>query len=237
MDKISIIIPSYNRFKYLLNALNSIYNQTYKNFEVIIVNDCSTEQEYYSYIFPDNTTIIHLQKNSKYILGRPCIAFVRNEGIKKANGKYIAFLDDDDIWFSSKLEEQLEYMKINNCKMCCSDSFIGNGLYDKNKSYKLYNKSYYYRNLKNFYRNTKYLKNGFELIWTLDFIKIHNCIITSSVIVEKELLEIINYMPLVNPYEDYNCWIKLLEYTNCVYIDKPLLYYDKKHANGSMWKK
>jgi teichuronic acid biosynthesis glycosyltransferase TuaG len=49
MDKVSVVIPTYNRFKYLINTLNSIKEQTYTNIEIIVINDCSTEKEYYEY--------------------------------------------------------------------------------------------------------------------------------------------------------------------------------------------
>ena len=65
MDKVSVIIPTYNRFTSLLNAVNSVINQTYQNIEIIIVNDCSTEKEYYEYNFDNNVNIIHLTQNSK----------------------------------------------------------------------------------------------------------------------------------------------------------------------------
>ena len=51
MDKVSVIIPTFNRFKYVLNTIKSIQEQTYKNIEIILVNDCSTQKEYYEYNF------------------------------------------------------------------------------------------------------------------------------------------------------------------------------------------
>jgi teichuronic acid biosynthesis glycosyltransferase TuaG len=111
MDKVSVVIPTYNRFKYLLNTINSVKQQTYKNIEIIVVNDCSTEKEYYEYNWEiNNITIIHLKKNSKDVFGYACLGLSRNYGIKKSTGKYIAFCDDDDIWFPEKIEQQLKAM-------------------------------------------------------------------------------------------------------------------------------
>jgi glycosyltransferase involved in cell wall biosynthesis len=63
MELVSVIIPTYNRFKFVLNTIESVKNQTYKNFEIIVINDCSTEKEYYTYDwntqYPD-IKIIHL---------------------------------------------------------------------------------------------------------------------------------------------------------------------------------
>lgn len=109
MDKksselVSVIIPTYNRFTYLLNTIESIKNQTYKNIEIIVVNDRSTQKEYYEYDW-NGVTVIHLEKNSKDIFGFACPGgYQRNYGINIASGKYIAFCDDDDIWFPTKLE-------------------------------------------------------------------------------------------------------------------------------------
>ena len=65
MDKkfISVVIPSYNRFQYLNNAIESVLNQTYDNFEIIVINDGSTEEDYYKYNFPEQVKIINLKEN------------------------------------------------------------------------------------------------------------------------------------------------------------------------------
>ena len=109
--KVSVIIPSYNRFRYLFNTIKSIKNQTYKNIEIIVVNDASTEKEYYNYNWED-IKIIHLPINSKQKFGFACAGgYQRNFGIKIANGYYIAFCDDDDIWLPNKIKIQLNEMK------------------------------------------------------------------------------------------------------------------------------
>ena len=108
VEKVSVIIPTFNRFKYLLNTLNSVKNQTHNNLEIIVINDKSTQKEYYSYDWKaNNINIIHLEKNSKDIFGYGCVGYVRNKGIEKSTGKYIAFCDDDDIWFPNKIELQI----------------------------------------------------------------------------------------------------------------------------------
>ena len=63
--KISVIIPSFNRFHYLLNAVNSVLNQTYKNLEIIVINDGSDQKEYYDYNLDEKVNIIHLKDTKK----------------------------------------------------------------------------------------------------------------------------------------------------------------------------
>jgi glycosyltransferase involved in cell wall biosynthesis len=236
MDKVSVVIPTYNRFKYLLNTIKSVKEQTYSNIEIIVVNDKSTQNEYYYYDWDiNNIKIIHLEKNTKDIFGYGCAGFVRNKGIALATGKYIAFCDDDDIWFPNKIELQINAMKETGSKMSSTDGLIGNGIYDPTKKYKKHLAEYHYSGLHNSYRNkgSNLLDNGFPYIWTLEFLKMNNCIICSSVVVEKTILDKIGNMKCVkNGEEDYDCWLKALHYTSSVYIKEICIYYDNGHGDG-----
>ena len=103
-ELISVIIPFYNEEDYFDECLNSVLRQTYKNYEIIIVNDASREEykkklEYYENLYPDLIKIVHNEKNEG-------VAAARNKGIDLAKGKYIAFLDSDDEWMPYKLEYQ-----------------------------------------------------------------------------------------------------------------------------------
>lgn len=107
-EKISVVIPTYNRAKTINKSIKSVLNQTYTNIEVIVVDDCST----------DNTeTIIKKIKDKRvkyYKLDcNKGACFARNYGIKKATGNYIAFQDSDDIFEKNKLEKQYENIKKN----------------------------------------------------------------------------------------------------------------------------
>ena len=219
MDCVSVIIPTFNRFKFLLNAVQSIKLQTYNNIEIIVVNDCSSEKEYYEYNWKENgVNIIHIKKNSKMVFGFGCPAWVRNKGLEKTNGKYIAFCDDDDIWFPSKIELQLNAMKNTGCKMSSTNGLFGNGVYDSNKL-KLYTKFHSH-------------DNEYPKIWNKNFILKENCIICSSVLIEKEILDKINNMKCIKYAEDYDCWLRALEHTNSVYLKDICIYYDANHGYG-----
>ena len=90
-DLVSVVIPSYNRFEFLQKAIESVLDQTYKNFEIILVNDGSTQEEYYNHKFPEVVKVINLETNQKNILGYVSNEYIRNFGINAAKGKYLAF--------------------------------------------------------------------------------------------------------------------------------------------------
>ena len=97
------------------------------------------------------------------------------------------------------------------------------------------NAKHYYRTLLSIYikKGSNLLRKGFPDIWTLDFLKIHNCIICSSVLIEKDILDkISNFKNVKNGQEDYDCWLRALEHTNCVYVKDICFYYDNNHGNG-----
>ena len=94
---VSVIIPSFNRYSYLQNAVESVINQSYKNIEVFVVNDESTEENYYSRSFPDVVNQINIERKNYPDWGgsrQP----LRNIAADISSGKYLAFLDDDDVW-------------------------------------------------------------------------------------------------------------------------------------------
>ena len=108
-DLVSIIMPSYNTGKFIKETINSVLNQTYNNWELIIVDDCSTDDtEEIVNAIKDNR--IKFLKNS----ANSGAAISRNKAIKEAKGKWIAFLDSDDLWKSEKLTKQIKFMKENN---------------------------------------------------------------------------------------------------------------------------
>lgn len=114
---VSIIMPAFNAEKFIDSAVNSVMNQTYKNWELLIIDDCSKDDTYKiisKYASNDRRIIIlENEVNSG-------AAISRNKGIDKATGKYIAFLDSDDVWFDSKLSKQISYMEKNDYKFTCT---------------------------------------------------------------------------------------------------------------------
>lgn len=107
---VSVITPMYNAQKYILETIQSVLSQTYQNWEMIIVDNKSTDNsiEIVESIKDKRIKVILLEYNS----GGP--ARPRNVGIENAKGKYIAFLDADDVWLSLKLEKQIKILEENN---------------------------------------------------------------------------------------------------------------------------
>lgn len=108
---VSIITPSYNSASFIEKTIESVLEQTYKNWEMIIVDDSSTDQsqELIKQYMLQNKRIKLIINQEK--LGA---AQSRNRAIEEAKGEYIAFLDSDDLWFSEKLEKQITLMKKND---------------------------------------------------------------------------------------------------------------------------
>lgn len=112
----SVIMTVDNAEKYLKQAIESVISQTMKNFELIIVNDCSTdssEEIIKQYLDDKRIRYFKNQENLK-------VSKSRNFGVSKAVADFVAFIDSDDIWFEQKLEKQLNFMKAKNAQICYS---------------------------------------------------------------------------------------------------------------------
>ena len=121
---VSVVIPVYNAEKIIGYTLDSVINQTYKNLEIICVNDCSKDESLkvlQEYAKKDRRIkVISNEKNSK-------VAETRNNALRMATGEYIAFVDADDVWHLEKIEKQINFMLENNYKLTyTSVQFIDN---------------------------------------------------------------------------------------------------------------
>ncbi|WP_264552858.1 glycosyltransferase family 2 protein [Flavobacterium sp. N2038] len=109
-DLVSILTPTFNAEKYIRATIESVQNQSYQNWEMILIDDASTDKtvkiikEFAQ--GDDRIKLFKLEKNCGN-------GFARNAALEKATGKYIAYLDADDIWFPEKLEKQIQFLKIN----------------------------------------------------------------------------------------------------------------------------
>jgi glycosyltransferase involved in cell wall biosynthesis len=109
---VSIITPNYNCARFITQTIESVLLQTYQNWEMLIIDDCSTDGSYEiacAYSKKDKRIkIFRMEQNSG-------AALCRNKAIELSNGDYLAFLDSDDLWLPEKLERQLKFMVENRC--------------------------------------------------------------------------------------------------------------------------
>ena len=235
--KISVVITSFNRFEYLLEAIESVQKQEYPNYEIIVINDDSDDERYYEYNFQDPIKIFHIKKSETPDWGGARNP-LRNIGVEKSSGKYIAFLDDDDIWLEGKLKKQVALLENSEFKMSTTEGFYGEGRFNSSTKHLLYNKERWFKFIKKKYKKTNYLKNNaFPEIWSYDFLNIHNCIITSSVMVERDLFLQMGGFRGIPVAGDYDCWLGLLKLTSSIYLEEPLFYYDNSHGDGRNYSK
>ncbi|MCB8537276.1 glycosyltransferase family 2 protein [Enterococcus faecium] len=105
---VSIIMPSWNTEKFIVETIQSVIDQTYTNWELLIVDDCSSDNtdEVVASFKDDRIKYFHNDKNSG-------AALTRNKAMREARGEWIAFLDSDDLWMPEKLEHQIKFMKKN----------------------------------------------------------------------------------------------------------------------------
>ena len=179
---VSVIMPYFKKKKYISESINSVLNQTYQKYEIIIVYDDDNLDEL-SYLekLKQNNCQIKIVKNDKNMGA----GYSRNIGIKKSSGELIAFLDCDDVWNSNKLEEQIRFMKKNKISFSYTAYYI---IDESSKKIGL-------RSVKN------------ELSYD-DLIK--SCDIgLSTVMLSKNLISRENNFANLKTKEDYVLWLKL----------------------------
>lgn len=117
-DLISIITPTYNCAQFISETIESVLSQTYKNWEMIIVDDCSTD---------DTKQIVETYRRNDNRIRYYCLernsgaAVARTKAMELAKGNYMAFLDSDDLWMPDKLEKQLKIMQDNQWNFTCTN--------------------------------------------------------------------------------------------------------------------
>ena len=117
-EKVSIIVPMYNAEKFIGKTIESVLAQTYQNWEMLIMNDVSTDNSLAIVSLyakkDERIKIVNTEKNVGVVKGR-------NFLIDLASGKFIAFLDADDYWHNEKLEKQIKFMKEKNASISCTE--------------------------------------------------------------------------------------------------------------------
>jgi glycosyltransferase involved in cell wall biosynthesis len=214
---VSVIIPVFNGERYLSETIGSVIGQTVKDWEIVAVNDGSTDQsqailEEFAARNPGLIRVISVQNGG--------VSRARNTGVSEARGTYIAFLDQDDLWMPQKLQLQLEQFHSDNT---LGISFTNESVIDRHGSIVRENVLVF-----NGKRDRGYV---FEHLVFEDFIPI------SSVMLKRELFTGIGGFDLkYSLAEDYDFLLKAVREARVDYIDAPLLLY-RQHGGSGTYKK
>lgn len=202
--KVSVIMPIYNAEKYVTKAVESILNQTFQDFELILVNDCSTDSsvQIIQSIQSSKIQLLHTPQNSG-------AAISRNLGIAAAKGEYIAFLDADDWAYPYRLQKQVDFLDRNP-----SIGLLGTWaeIIDENKNL-----------IDEFLLEIPQNQIAMRLIF-------HNCFATSSVMLRKKFA-LYQFDTTYPPAEDYELWMRLSTQTQFGIIRERLVKY-LSHSQG-----
>ncbi len=209
---VSVVVPTYNAASTIRETMDSVLNQTYTDLELIVVDDGSTDdtarvvQE-----FRDERIVYVYQRNQER-------SVARNNGISRAKGKYVAFVDADDLWLPSKLEQQLAVLEAHPdlglvyCDVFHFDDFTGKDLF-------------LFSHIRRLYRG----KIELHLL-------LKNCFIQSpTAVVPKNLFDRVGlFDPSLVPVEDWDMWLRIAADYPIDYIDQPLARY-RLHKDVTSW--
>ena len=202
-DLVSIIMPNYNCEKYIKETISSVLAQTYTNWEILFVDDCSTDNSI-EIVESFNDTRIKIFKNEK----NSGAAVSRNYALREAKGKWIAFLDSDDLWEKDKLEKQIAFMQEKGYHFSYTDYMIQlNGEW----------LPYIYIGPRKVNRRKMYDYCYFSTI---------------TVMYDREKVGLIQIENL-RKNNDYAMWLQVIEKSDCYRLPQCLSYYIKHEGSVS----
>ena len=181
--KVDIILPNYNKEMYLDETINSIINQTYEDWRLLIIDDCSSDGSkkiIEKYTSNKKFKIIYLKKN----MGA---AFSRNLGLRLSSSDYIAFIDSDDKWTNNKLKDQIDFMQKNNLLFTYTDYT-----------------PFYTKNNKTIFKKKIDCPNSFNFDQFIN----NSSIGTSTMILSRDIIGVLKFPKVI--LEDYPFKCKLL---------------------------
>lgn len=195
-ELVTVIIPTYNRAKLVRKAIDSVLKQTYTNFEVLVIDDHSTDNtKEIIESFDDDRIKYLLNERKKGAQG------ARNTGLLNAKGEWIAFLDSDDLWLKEKLQVQLSELASTKKYFCFSHW------------YELKNDKTYLKTRKLSIDNTSIYRENY--IGTFSTVMLHSRIIDEIGLLDENL----------SACQDWDYWIRIIDNYNALYISEPLIKY------------
>lgn len=206
---ISVVLPMYNAENFIEETIRSVLNQTYKTFEILVVDDCSNDKS-----VEIVESLIEEYKNIKLYINNENlgVAISRNRAVKNANGRFICYLDADDFWLPDKLEKQLNFVLQNDCAF----SFTG---YEFTTSMR---------------KESGKIVTPPQMISYKEALRNHT-IFTSTVMLDLSKLKKENIMmPDVRRGQDTATWWKILKITNKAFcLQEPLSLYRRTNSSLS----
>jgi len=205
MPEVSVIIPSYNSAKYLTDAVDSVLSQTLRDYEVLVIDDGSTDDT--------ESVMSRYGEPVRYIRQRNRgVGAARNRGIKESGGRYVAFLDADDTWHQDKLRRQVTALREDRDYRACYTAFI---VVDTDLT------------PLNVARSRRRAAGLEDLL-------LRGNVIGSicSVICERSLFETTgDFDPTLSQCADWDMWVRMSVLTDFLYLDLPLVTY-RQHATN-----
>jgi glycosyltransferase involved in cell wall biosynthesis len=202
---VSVVVPTYNRADLLQRAIDSILNQTYSDFELIIVDDASTDNTQAVVDEYDDPRIKYVEKEQN-----EGGAAARNTGIQHSCGDFVAFCDSDDEWIETKLEKQTEVIKTHECTAVYCRHYVVEDEYDA------------------FRRSSGELRSG-DI--RADLLQGWCPASTSFFLVEKESLRAVDgFDPQLPSFQDYDLWLRLAQDHTFCYVDEHLVIKHNHHG-------
>ncbi len=210
---VSVIIPAYNVAALIAETLDSVFGQTFNDYEVIVINDGSPDtEEFERAIEPYRERIRYLhQKNGG-------ASSARNAGLSVAKGEFIAFLDADDVWLPDYLEAQIKFIKDQNCDLACADARITGNSPDAGKTY------------------METLMETAPAIGDVTFLQLvsaERSLITSGVVARRDqILEVGLFDLALRNAQDFDLWLRLaLHGARLAYQRRVLLEYRTRQGS------
>lgn len=201
-NKVSIITPSYNTAKFIEETINSVLCQTYTDWELIIVDDCSKDNTDEVVAKFNDSRIIYIKNETN-----SGAAVSRNKALREATGRWIAFLDSDDLWEKDKLQKQIAFMEQNGYAF----------------SYTAYHKidessTPFGGTIRGPKKVTKFALNNY--CWM-------GCL---TVMYDREKIGLIQIED-IKKNNDYAMWLKVIQKANCYFLDEDLACYRKRSGS------
>lgn len=199
---VSVIIPTYNRAKHISKAIDSVLAQTYKSYEIIVIDDGSTDDTRQVLASYEGRIKYIYQENSGH-------APARNTGIRAATGKWVAFLDSDDTWLPEKLSKQIEILISSNAKVCYTNVIWNSGE----------------ENIPS--ENHKFESKVFEEPFELLFFRSGHKVLSTLVVDRNILCRVGCFDERLKRHVDVRLCLRLAFETSFAYIDEPLAVFDR----------